>query len=78
MAFVRQSGLRADYVTDEPMSTARKWLWYHAMLDWNDPVRDELWYSLYGVVMENRVRSRCEVRKVSCIFLMFYVARDRV
>lgn len=70
MAFVQWSGLRAKYVTDEPMHMDRKMVWHQAMADRRCFARDELWESLYDCVMQNDIRRVRVVKKVCGVFLL--------
>jgi hypothetical protein len=53
MAFVRRTGLRADYVVDEPTERSKIAMFDHAMRDKRLYARDDAWTSLHGAVLKS-------------------------
>jgi hypothetical protein len=53
MAFVRRTGVRADYVVDEPTERSKIAMFDHAMRDKRLYAREDAWTSLHGAVLKS-------------------------
>jgi hypothetical protein len=53
MAFVRRTGLRADYVVDTPTAREKIAMFDHAMRDKRLFVEDDAWTGVYNSVLKS-------------------------
>ena len=56
MAFLRRTGLRADYVVDEPTQQSKIAMFEHAMMHPRCHARDDAWRGVFNAVVKSVAR----------------------